>query len=89
MLCLWQCKLRGCAGFSLKAYLREGLVPLEASIVMAAGVTALGGAMADRPAILQLGAEIVLGGVIHVALLLIFARRRLKEVLEMAGGLRK
>jgi O-antigen/teichoic acid export membrane protein len=81
--------LRRNAGFSLPAYLGEGMLPLAGSVAMAAGVILLGRAMGDFPPIAQLAADVALGMAIYGAILLIFARHRLRELLEMARGLRR
>jgi polysaccharide transporter, PST family len=80
--------LRRNAGFSLAAYLGEVLVPLAASLVMAAAVLLLGREMTGFRPILQLIGEVGLGAAIYAGILLIFARHRLKEVLSLARGLR-
>ena len=77
------------AGFSLSAYLGEGLLPLAASLLMAAAVVLLGRAMSAQRPVVQLVAEIALGAVIYGILLLIFGRRRLTEPLEMAKALKR
>jgi O-antigen/teichoic acid export membrane protein len=77
------------AGFSLTTYLGEGLLPLAASLLMAAAVVLLGRSLAGERPVAQLAAEIALGAVVYAILLLIFARQRLKEPLEMARGLRR
>ena len=81
--------LRRNAGFSLPAYLGEGMLPLAGSVAMAAGVILLGRAMGDFPPIARLAADVALGMAIYGAILLIFARHRLRELLEMARGLRR
>ena len=81
--------LRHNAGFSLIAYLGEGLLPLAGAAAMAAGVLLLGRAMGNLPPIVQLAAYVALGMAIYGAILLIFARHRLRELLEMARGLRR
>jgi O-antigen/teichoic acid export membrane protein len=81
--------LRRNAGFSLAAYLGEGMLPLVGSVIMAAGVILLGRAMGDFPPIARLAADVALGMAIYGAILLIFARHRLRELLEMARGLRR
>jgi hypothetical protein len=80
--------LRSNAGFSLRAYLGEGLVPLAASIAMAAVVVLLGQAMAGQRPVFQLLAQVALGLAIYGAIILVFARRRLTELLDIARGLR-
>ena len=77
------------SGFSLSTYLGEGLLPLAASLLMAAAVVLLGRAMSDQRPVVQLVAEIALGAVIYGILLLIFGRQRLKEPLEMAKALKR
>jgi len=78
--------LQRSAGFSLAHYLWEGVLPLVASLAMAAGVVIFSREASLGP-VLQLIAEVVLGAVIYGVLLIIFARPRLKEPLEMAKGL--
>jgi PST family polysaccharide transporter len=80
--------LRSNAGFSLRAYLGEGLVPLAASIAMAAVVVLLGQAMAGQRPVFQLLAQVALGLAIYGAIILVFARHRLTELLDIARGLR-
>ena len=81
--------LRRNAGFSLTAYLSEGLLPLGASLIMAAGVVLLRGPVGDLRLVLQLAAEIALGAAIYGVILLIFGRQRLKEPLAMAKALKR
>jgi len=76
------------AGFSLPTYLGEGMVPLAGSLVMAATVVLLGREMADMRPILQLAAQVALGAAIYGAFILLFARRRVMELRDMARGLR-
>ena len=78
--------LQRSAGFSLAHYLREGVLPLLASLAMAAGVVFFSREASLGP-ILQLIAEVALGAIIYGVLLIVFARPRLKEPLEMAKGL--
>ena len=80
--------LRRKAGFSLRAYLREGLTPMAASVAMAGAVVLLGREMAGQRPIFQLLAQVALGLAIYGTIILLFARHRLKEVLDMARGLR-
>jgi PST family polysaccharide transporter len=80
--------LRANAGFSLAAYLGEGLVPLAAAVVMAAAVLLLDWEMTGIRPILRLIAQVGLGAAIYGAIVLIFARHRLTEVLSLARGLR-
>jgi O-antigen/teichoic acid export membrane protein len=81
--------LRRNAGFSLTTYLSEGLLPMGASLIMAAGVVLLRGPVGDLRLVLQLAAEIALGAAIYGLLLLIFGRQRLKEPLAMAKALKR
>jgi O-antigen/teichoic acid export membrane protein len=81
--------LRRNAGFSLAAYLSEALLPLGASLIMAAGVVLLTGAIGDLRLLLQLAAEIALGAAIYGVTLLIFGRQRLKEPIAMAKALKR
>ncbi len=80
--------LRANAGFSLATYLGEGLVPLAAAVVMAAAVLLLDWEMTGIRPILRLIAQVGLGAAIYGAIVLIFARHRLTEVLGLARGLR-
>lgn len=77
------------AGFSLATYLSEGLLPLAASLIMAAGVVLLGRAIGDLRLVLQLAAEIALGAALYGLILLIFGRQRLKEPIAMAKALKR
>jgi len=81
--------LRRSAGFSLATYLSEALLPLAASLLMAAGVVLLTGPIGDLRLVLQLAAEIALGAAIYGVILLIFGWQRLKEPIAMARGLRR
>ena len=76
------------AGFSLRAYLGEALVPVTASLVMAGAVVLLGHALSGQRPIFQLLAQVALGLAIYGGLVFIFAPRRLKELLGIARGLR-
>jgi O-antigen/teichoic acid export membrane protein len=80
--------LRRSAGFSLKDYLGEGLIPLAAAFVMAPAVILLGEALTQSRPVLQLAAEIALGTVIYGVIILVAERRRLVELAEIARGLR-
>jgi hypothetical protein len=77
------------ARFSLATYLSEALLPLGASLIMAAGVVLLTGAIGDLRLVLQLAAEIALGAAIYGVILLIFGRQRLKEPIAMAKALKR
>ena len=81
--------LRRNAGFSLADYLGEGLLPLGASLLMAAAVVLLSYGIGDLRPMLRLVTEIGLGAAIYGILLLIFGRRRLKEPWEMAKALKR
>ncbi|MEA2779145.1 MAG: teichuronic acid exporter, partial [Rhodospirillaceae bacterium] len=80
--------LRRLARFSLAAYLREALLPLLAAAAMAVGVVLLQERMAGDPAAIRLAAGIAVGAVIYGAIILLFARRRLGELVDLAKGLR-
>jgi O-antigen/teichoic acid export membrane protein len=80
--------LRHHTKFSLAAYLMEGLVPALAAISMALAVALLGHAMAGSRPILLLLAQVALGAVLYGGIMLVFARGRLRELFEMARGLR-
>ena len=80
--------LRSNAGFSLRAYLGETLVPVAASFVMAGAVVLLGRALTGQRPIFQLLAQVTLGLAIYGGLVLMLAQRRLKELRDIARGLR-
>ena len=80
--------LRRNAGFSLRVYLSEGLIPAAAALAMAGAVILLGQEMAGQRSLFQLLAQVALGAAIYGALVFVFARRRLRELLDMARGLR-
>jgi O-antigen/teichoic acid export membrane protein len=80
--------LRRLARFALAAYLREALLPLLAAAAMAVGVVLLQERMAGDPAAIRLAAGIAVGAVIYGAIILLFARRRLGELVDLAKGLR-
>jgi hypothetical protein len=69
--------------------LSEALLPLGASLIMAAGVVLLTGAIGDLRLVLQLAAEIALGAAIYGVILLILGRQRLKEPIAMAKALKR
>jgi len=80
--------LRSNAGFSLRAYLGEALVPVAASFVMAGAVVLLGRALTGQRPIFQLLAQVTLGLAIYGGLVFMLAQRRLKELRDIARGLR-
>ncbi len=80
--------LRRNAGFSLRAYLGEGMIPLIASIAMAAAVVLLGEQMAGTRPIFRLLAQVALGAAAYGGVIFMLARERLRELLDMARGLR-
>jgi PST family polysaccharide transporter len=74
--------------FSLPRYLGEAGPPLVAAALMAAGVAGLQawlGPLLPRAALL--GLEILAGAAIYLAVILLVARHRLRELLELGRGL--
>ena len=81
--------LRRLVRFPVAAYLGEALVPGLGAAAMAAAVMGVESLLTgERPA-LQLAAGVAIGTLVYVAVLLLFARGRLRELVQMAKGLRR
>ncbi|HKF61296.1 MAG TPA: lipopolysaccharide biosynthesis protein [Dongiaceae bacterium] len=80
--------LRRMVRFSVPSYLAEALVPALAATAMAAAVLGIDHALAGQRAALQVVAEIVAGALVYGALLLLFARGRIRELVGLFRGLR-
>jgi O-antigen/teichoic acid export membrane protein len=80
--------LRRLVSFPLGSYLGEALVPSLGAAAMAAAVLGFETLLTGESPALQLGTGVVLGTVVYVAVLLLFARGRLRELVQMAKGLR-
>jgi PST family polysaccharide transporter len=80
--------LRRMVRFSVPAYLGEALVPAVAAAAMAAAVLGLESVMADQRAAFQLAAGIGVGVLVYGAVLLLFARSRIRELVGLVKGLR-
>jgi O-antigen/teichoic acid export membrane protein len=80
--------LRRMVRFSVPAYLAEALVPALGAAAMAAAVLGIDHALASQRAVLQLLAGVVVGVLIYGAVLLLFARGRVRELVGLFRGLR-
>jgi PST family polysaccharide transporter len=74
--------------FSLPRYLAEAGPPLVAAALMAAGVAGLQAWLGPAlPRAASLGLEILAGAAIYLAVMLVVARNRLREILDLGRGL--
>ena len=80
--------LRRLVRFSLSAFLLKGVLPGLAALVMAAAVLGFESLLAGRGAAVQLAGGVVLGVVVYGAIILLFGRKRVRELVDLLRGLR-
>jgi O-antigen/teichoic acid export membrane protein len=81
--------LRRLVGFSLAAFLGEGVLPGVAALIMAAAVFGLEGVFAGMRPAAQLAGGIVLGIVVYLGIISLFGRARVRELVELLKGLKR
>jgi len=75
--------------FSVTGYLSEAAAPALAALVMAAAVLGVESLLGGQRPALQLAAGVTVGLVVYLAMLLLLARKRLSELVDLARGLKR
>jgi PST family polysaccharide transporter len=81
--------LRRLVRFSVTGYLSEAAAPSLAALVMAAAVLGVESLLGGQRPALQLAAGVTVGLVVYLAMLLLLARKRLSELVDLARGLKR